>query len=159
MRTNLALGIYLVAGAVEIWLGAIYFASKKFMSYHAEAVGSSWQEVDAGVQTLILGLMKLAGGAWFALGFFTIALVLTALKTRSVFARWTLPVGTLVSFSASFAATWSVYRATGASTPWRPSLAMIGIALFAFVVDAPWSKASALARSKVEPQCSRWTKR
>lgn len=148
MRTNLALGIYLVAGAVEIWLGAMYFASKQFMSYHAEAVGSSWQEVDAGIQTLILGLMKLAGGAWLALGFFTIALVLIALKTRSVVARWTLPVGTLISFSASLAATWGVYRATGASTPWGPSLAMIGFALFAFVVDAPWSKAGALSRSK-----------
>ena len=150
MRTNLALGIYLVAGAVEIWLGAMYFSSKQFMSYHGEAVGSSWQEVDAGVQTLILGLMKLAGGAWIALGFFTVALVLIALKTRSVVARWTLPVVTLVSFSASFAATWGVYRATGASTPWAPSLAMIGFALVALVVDSPWSKAGAFSKSKVE---------
>ena len=135
---KLALGIFLVAGAVDISLGATYFCSKRFMSYHAEAVGTPWQELDAGVQTLVLALMKLAGGGWFALGVVTIALALAAVKTRSVLARWTLPVGTLISWSASFAATWGVYQATGASTPWGPSLAMIGLAFFAFAMDAPW---------------------
>ena len=139
MRMKLALGIYLVAGAVDIWLGATYYSSKQFMSYHAEAVGAPWQELDVGVQTLILALMKLAGGGWFALGFFTIVIAFAALKTRSVVARWMLPAGTLISWSASFAATWGVYRATGASTPWGPSLALIGLAALAFAMDAPWS--------------------
>ena len=96
MRMKLALGIYLVAGAVDILLGTTYFSSKQFMSYHAEAVGAPWQEMDGGVQTLILALMKLAGGGWFALGVVTIVLALAALKTRSVIAGWTLPVGTLL---------------------------------------------------------------
>ena len=139
MRMKLALGIYLVAGAVDVLLGAMYFSSKQFMSYHAEAVGATWQEVDVSVQTLILALMKLAGGGWLALGVFTIVVAWAALKTHSVVARWTLPAGMLVSYSASFAATWGVYQATGAPTPWGPSLAMIGFALFALALDAPWS--------------------
>jgi hypothetical protein len=138
MRMKLALGIYLIAGTVDIGLGTSYFSSKKFMSYHAEAVGASWQDLDVGVQTLILALMKLAGGGWFALGFFTIVLALAAMKTRSVVAKWTLPAGTVISHSASFAPTWGVYQATGAATPWGPSLAMIGFALLAFAIDAPW---------------------
>ena len=84
MRMKLALGIYLVAGAVDIGLGTTYFSSKQFMSYHAEAVGASWQELDVGLQTLILALMKLAGGGWFALGFFTIVLALAAPKNVSL---------------------------------------------------------------------------
>jgi len=138
MRMKLALGIYLVAGAVDVWLGATYFSSKQFMSYHAEAVSAPWQELDAGIQTLILALMRLAGGGWFALGFFTIVMALAALRTRSVLVRWTLPAGTLIAWSASFAVTWEVYQATGAATPWAPSLAMIGFAILAFVMDAPW---------------------
>ena len=98
-----------------------------------------WQELDVGAQTLILALMKPAGGGWFALGFFTIVMALAALKTRSVVARWTLPAGTLISYSASFAATWGVYQATGAPTPRGLSLAMIGFALLALAMDAPWS--------------------
>ena len=50
MRMKFAIGIYLVAGAVEIGLGATYFSSREFMSYHAEAVGASWQELDVGVR-------------------------------------------------------------------------------------------------------------
>ena len=139
MRMKLVLGIYLVIGAVNIVLGITYFSSKQFLSYHAQAVGAPWQDVDLGVQTLILALMKVAGGGWLALGFFTIILALAAFKTRSAVARWTLPAGTLIFYLASFAATWGVYQATGAPTPWEPSLAMIGFALLALVIDAPWS--------------------
>ena len=148
MRMKVALGIYLVAGTVAVWLGTTYFTSRQFMSYHAEAVGVPWQEVDAGVQTLVLALMKFAGGGWIGLGVVTIVMALAGLRTQSVVARWTLPAGTLIAWSASFAATWGVYQATGAATPWAPSLAMIGLALLAFVLDAPW--ASVVRNTKSE---------
>ena len=139
MRMKAALAIYLVIGAVNIVLGVRYFSSKEFMPYHSQAVGAPWQEVDLGAQTLILALMKVAGAGWFVLGFFTIILALAAFKTGSAVARWTLPMGTLIFYSASFAATWGVYQETGAPTPWGQSLAMIGFALLALITDAPWS--------------------
>jgi len=83
--------------------------------------------------------MKVAGAGWFILGFFTIILALAAFKTGSAVARWTLPMGTLIFYLASFAATWGVYQETGAPTPWGQSLAVIGFALLALVIDAPWS--------------------
>jgi hypothetical protein len=136
---KVALGIYLVIGAVNIVLGAIYFTSEQFMSYHSEAVGMPWREVDPGTRTLILALMKVAGGGWITVGFFTIILALGELIKRSAVSRWALPTGTLIFYLASLAATWGVHQATGAATPWVPSLAVIGFALLAFVVDAPWS--------------------
>ena len=139
MRMKAALAIYLVIGAINIILGLRYFSSKEFMSYHSQAVGALWQEVDLGTQTLILALMKVAGAGWFVLGFFTIILALAAFKTGSAVARWTLPTGTFIFYLASFAATWGVYQETGAPTPWGQSLAMIGFALLALVIDAPWS--------------------
>lgn len=138
MRTKLALGIYFVFGAVDVALGATYFSTKQFMSYHAAAVGASWQELDTGIRTLILALLKLAGGGRFALGVITIALAWVAFTTRNTVARFTLPATGLLTWSTSFAATWGVYQVTGASTPWMPSLAMIGFAFTAFVIDAPW---------------------
>jgi len=139
MRMKAALAIYLFIGAIDIILGVRYFSSKEFMSYHSQAVGAPWQEVDLGAQTLILALMKVAGAGWFVLGFFTIILALAAFKTGSAVARWTLPMGTLIFYLASFAATWGVYQETGAPTPWGQSLAVIGFALLALVIDAPWS--------------------
>ena len=96
MRMKAALAIYIVLGAVNIVLGVRYFSSKEFMSYHSQAVGAPWHEVDLGTQTLILALMKVAGGGWITLGFFTIILALAAFKTGSAVARWTLPMGTVL---------------------------------------------------------------
>lgn len=139
MRMRAALAIYLAIGAIDIVLGATYFYSKEFMPYHSQAVGAPWQEVDLGVQTLILALMKVAGAGWFILGFFTIILASAAFRTGSAVARWTVPMGTLIFYLASFAATWRVYQQTGAPTPWGQSLVVIGFASLALVVDAPWS--------------------
>lgn len=139
MQRNVALLIYLVIGLIDLILGAIYFTSDKFLFYHSQAVGTSWEETASGTQTLILALMKLAGGGWLALGLFTIALALREFKQCSLLARWVLPAGTLIFYIASLASTWSVYRNTGAASPWAPSLAIIAFALIALVIDAPWS--------------------
>ena len=139
MRTKIALAIYLIIGLINLVLGMIYFTSDHFLSYHSQAVGTSWQEVDSGTQTLILALMRLAGGGWLALGFLTIAFALGTFKTRSTLARWALPTGTVIFWMASLAATFSVYRETGAQTPWAPSLGLILSALVALLIDAPWS--------------------
>ena len=136
---KVALGIYLVLGIVNIVLGAMYFSSEQFMPYHSQAVGRSWQEVDPGTQILVLALMKVAGAGWINLGFLTIILALGEFVKRSIVTRWALPTGTLIFYLGSLAATWGVYQETGASTPWLPSLAMIGVALLAFGIDAPWS--------------------
>ncbi len=139
MQRKAALVIYLVIGVVDIILGVVYFTSDQFLFYHSQAVGASWEETDPGTQTLILALMKLAGGGWLALGLFTIALVLREFKHSSLLARWILPAGTLIFYLASLAATWSVYRETGADSPWAPSLAVSVFSLIALVLDAPWS--------------------
>ena len=139
MRRKLVLAIYLIMATVHLALGAVYFFSNQFLSYHAQAVGAPWQEVDPDTQTLILALMKVAGGGWSTLGFFTIVLAVMAFRTSSAVARWTMPAGTIILYFASFTATWGVAQATGAATPWGPSLAMIVFALLALLIDAPWS--------------------
>ena len=139
MRTKIALAIYLIIGLIDLVLGVIYFTSDQFLSYHSQAVGTSWQEVDFGTQTLILALMRVAGGGWLALGFLTIAFALSTLMRSSTLARWLLPTGTVIFYLPCLAATWSVYRETGAQSPWAPTLALIVFALVALLIDAPWS--------------------
>lgn len=139
MRTKLTLGSYLVMGTVSTVVGVTYFTATQFTAYHAEAVGTPWQEVDSRIQTLILALMKVAGAGWFVLGLVTIVLALAEFRTRNVVARWTLPLATIVFYSASFAATWRVHQETGAATPWAPCLGMVGFALLALLVEAPWN--------------------
>ncbi|HEY9038111.1 MAG TPA: hypothetical protein VIN05_04120 [Roseovarius sp.] len=140
MRRKVALLAYSVIAVNNLVFGAIYLTSDRFLSYHSQAVGSAWEDVDHGTQALILALMKLAGGGWLALGLITIALVLSELKQSRTLVRWALPVGTLMFYTPSLAATWSGYRETGAQAPWIPSLVMIGVVLVAIIIDAPWSR-------------------
>ncbi len=139
MRTKIALAAYLLIGFVDLVLGVIYVSSNQFLSYHSQAVGAAWEDMGAGTQTLILALMKLAGGGWLALGFVTIAFAWAGLKGNNTLARWALPIGTVIFWSASLSATWSVFRQTGAQTPWVPSLVVMGVTLVALLIDAPWS--------------------
>ena len=139
IRMKIAIAIYLILGLVDLVMGFIYLTTDRFLSYHAEAVGIPWREIDSGMQTLILALMKLAGGGWLALGLLTIVLAAGLLIKNHALARWAVPAGTIVFWAASFMATWSVYQATGAQTPWAPSLGAIGMAIIAMTIDAPWS--------------------
>ena len=137
MRRKIALSIYSVIGLVNLVLGSIYLTSDEFLTYHSQAIGASWEKVDPGTQTLILALMKVAGGGWCALGFFTIAIALSEWKRSGSLARWALPAGTLFLYLPTLIATWSVYRETGAQSPWVPSLAMIMLTLIAMVIHVP----------------------
>jgi len=139
MRNKAVLGWYFIVGAVNVFFGAKYILADQFMPYHSQATGVPWQEVETGMQVVILALMKTAAGGWFALGFITIILAVVAFKTGNNLLRWALPLGTLIFYVISFLATWDVHQKTGASTPWQPSLIMIGFVLFILVIDAPWS--------------------
>ena len=138
MPRKVALVIYTGIGLINIVLGVIYVTSDQFLFYHSQAVGAPWEEIEQGTQTVLLALMKLAGGGWLALGVFTIALALWEFRQTSLMARWVLPAGTLVFYFASLTATWTVHQETGAASPWGPSLVIISLALLALLVDRPW---------------------
>jgi hypothetical protein len=44
----------------------LYLFRGKFMPYHADAVETSWEELDQRIRVLILALMRVAGGGWMA---------------------------------------------------------------------------------------------
>jgi len=57
-----------LAALVSIFFGVRYFITKEFMSYHAVASGRSWAQIEPGVQTIILGMLKIVGGGFLAYG-------------------------------------------------------------------------------------------
>ena len=138
-RIRIALSIYCVISAIHIWRGLKYYFSNEVMLYHSQAIGVPWHEIELGVQAVLLALMKVAGAGWIVLGVFTLVLAHSALKKRDSFARWTLPVGTLLFYLATFFPAWAVYQRTAAPTPWGQALVGFVFAFLALLVDAPWS--------------------
>lgn len=139
IRSRAVLALYLLMATIHINVGIRYFFAEKFMPYHAEAVGTPWEAVDAAIQTLVLALMTVAGAGWLSLGFLSVVLALAGYRNGSLLARWVLPLVTIIFYLGSFTATWAVYRQTGASTPWGLSVVMVGMALLGLAMDMPWS--------------------
>ncbi len=138
MRRKMALLTYLVIGFVDLVLAYIYLSADRFLAYHAQAMGRPWEDVGPGTQAIVLALMKVAGGGWITLGFFTIAIAAQAWIRGGSLARWALPMGTLLFYVPTLGATWTVYSETGAQAPWVPSLVAIVSALVAMGLYPPW---------------------
>jgi hypothetical protein len=65
----------IAVSAVWLFLGILYFLRPKFMGYHRIAVQKDWSELAPEIQTLVLALMRTAGG-----GFISIAIAIFILQ-------------------------------------------------------------------------------
>lgn len=138
LRCKVAAWIYAAMTIPSFLLGAIYLFRPTFMPYHAVALGKPWAEVDAATRVLIKALMEVAGGGWLALGTLTVLLVAFPLRRGERWARWAVPLSTLVLYVPTLLATLSVLRQTPATPPWYGNLFVCVAAALGLMLDAPW---------------------
>ena len=122
---NLALAAVLLVALAGIVFGVRYMRRDAFMPYHAAVAGTSWAELDPGVQAVILGMLKVIGGGFVTLGV-TLLWLSLALHEGARWAPWAI-----LTISAAALGP-MLYAAIGlrafrpdAQTPVRPTLAMI----------------------------------
>jgi hypothetical protein len=65
---KLSLVPLLLAALVSVFFGIRYLLSREYMPYHAVVVGKGWAQLEAGVQTVILGMLRIIGGGILAYG-------------------------------------------------------------------------------------------
>jgi hypothetical protein len=146
-RNRVAFVCIAIPALVELGLGVAYFTASEVMSYHQEALGVGWSQLEPGVRTLLLTLLNGYGSAHFAVGIALGALLLFPLRRGQAWARWAvlaigLPVlGATAYLSARLAAV------TGSNVPWQGAIILLllllaGVALVdprggAQSVDAP----------------------
>ena len=102
-------------------MGVMYLRRREFMPYHAEAVGTSWAEVEPAFQILILALMRVVGGAFLALALATVVIAIKPFREAQAWATWLLPAIGFTAMGASLVATMSVAR----NTPGNPPVAVV----------------------------------
>ena len=87
-----------IAALLSLVFGIRYFLAKEFMPYHAVVAGTSWSQLTPGLQTIILGMLKIVGGGLTTYGFALLWLLLP-LSRREAWASWaalTITVATVV---------------------------------------------------------------
>jgi hypothetical protein len=57
-----------LAGVIAIAFGLRYMLATRFMEYHAAVAGSTWAELPAGVQAIVLGMYTIMGGGFITYG-------------------------------------------------------------------------------------------
>ena len=122
---NLALAAVLLVALAGIVFGVRYMQREAFLPYHAAVAGTSWAELDPGLQVVILGMLKIVGGGFMTFGV-TLLWLCFALHEGARWAPWailtisTAALGPMLYVAIRFRA----FR-PDARTPVRPTLAMI----------------------------------
>ncbi|WOD39523.1 hypothetical protein [Nodosilinea sp. E11] len=113
---TIAFACHLVGVLIGGAFGLVYLSRKRFMPYHAIALGKEWDAVSSAVQVLILVLMRATGGGLIAVAFLNLVLLLIPFRAGEVWAVWAIPLSNLmVSAGALYA-----MHIVSSNTPARP---------------------------------------
>ena len=126
---RLQIALLSIAALVSILFGIRYFLTRQFMPYHAAVAGKSWDELEPGVRTIILGMLKIIAGGFLAYGL-ALLWLLIPLSQKQPWAPWAALTVSAASVLPSVYVTLGLRRfAPAARTPVAPAVAVLVMAL------------------------------
>jgi hypothetical protein len=118
-----------LAGAVSLLFGVRYLVTKQFMPYHASVAGRSWEALEPGVRTVILGMLRIIGGglATYGLALLWLLIPLRAGQSWAAWAALTLTAATVLP--TLYVTVWLRRAAPAAATPIVPAAVVLAMAV------------------------------
>ena len=118
-----------IAALLSIFFGVRYFLAREFMPYHAVVAGTPWSQLAPGVQTIILGMLKIIGGGLTTYGLALLAL-LWPLSRHEAWASWAALAITVTSVVPTLYVTiWLRRFEPSARTPIVPASIVLALAV------------------------------
>ena len=118
-----------LAALISIFFGVRYFTTKEFMSYHAVVSGKAWSQLEPGLRTIILGMLRIIAGGFATYGI-ALLWLLVPLSTKQPWAGWAVLTLTLAGVLPSLYVTIALRRsAPAARTPVVPAAAVLALGL------------------------------
>ena len=102
------------------------------MPYHSLALAKSWELVEENTQTLILALMRVAGGGFVATGMAIVILLCIPFQAGESWANYSIFLISLVTSISSCYATFLVASRTPGNPPLWLSLATVVLSIIGF---------------------------
>jgi hypothetical protein len=130
-----AFSSYALAALLSMAFGTIYLVRSQFMPYHQEALGKPWQQLDQGLQALLLGLMRTAGGGLLAGGISLIILLFIPYRAGEAWSLYAIPVIGLMTALPAFYATIFIRSRTQAHTPVAAGATGVGLIVIGFILS------------------------
>ena len=113
------------AALLAVAFGVRYVLTREFMPYHATVLGRPWSQLDSRLQTIILGMLKVAGGSLLGYGIALLWLLLP-LQRGEAWAAWaalTMSIAALAPIV--YTVVWLRRIEPSAKTPVIPSIAVL----------------------------------
>ena len=124
-----------LAAVLALVFGARYVLTRTFMPYHAAVLGKSWPTLEPRLQTIILGMLRVAGGGLLGYGVALLWLLLP-LQRGEAWAAWAaLTVSLAVVGPGLFVVVWLRRFEPIARTPIIPTLVVLGLVILATVLS------------------------
>jgi hypothetical protein len=125
----LGLGAFGISGLLALAFGMRYLLTREFMPYHATVLGRSWSALEPRLQSIILGMLKVAGGGLLGYGVALLWLLLP-LSRGEAWAVWAAATVSLaVVIPVLYVVLWLRRVSPGADTPVAPTLAVLVLTL------------------------------
>jgi hypothetical protein len=130
-----AMALYGIVGFISLIMAIKNLSAKNFLPFHEQAAGTQLGDLDPRLQKVILALMKVAG-----LGFLVAALLMLTFPVYnyvapSPFLTYTVPLIALIYCAGLAGINYSLYKKTGAETPWKKSLMAILLLVVGLVLS------------------------
>lgn len=127
--------LYMVVGLISLTMAYKSIFSTRFIPFHEKAAGKTWDQVDNGLQSVIIALMRVSG-----LGFLVVALLLIIFPLfnyyyKNSFIQYAVPMISLVYCFGLFLFNYQLHTKTNAETPWKRSLYAALVILIGFIIS------------------------
>jgi hypothetical protein len=127
--------IYFLAGMVCLVMAYKCIFSSRYLPFHEEAAGRSWESIEKPLQDVIITILRISG-----MGFFIVFLLLTIFPVvncfkKDPFIRFSIPAISIIFCFGLFLFNFQLYWKTKARTPWTGSLFAIIIILIGLILS------------------------
>jgi hypothetical protein len=115
--------------------GLLYLTTTRFMPYHGEALGMTWEALPAHHQGFVLGVIKGMGAGSIGVTMALLIMLSGPFRRGDAWARWAVPaVGITFTLLTAYAA-YTIDIRTPASPPWLQTLGLAAMYLAGAVVS------------------------
>ena len=122
---TLSLAAFGLAALLALAFGVRYVFTREFMPYHATVLGKQWVALEPRLQSIILGMLKVAGGGLLGYGL-ALLWLLFPLQRGEAWAAWAaLTVSLIVVAPILYTVVWLRRIEPAAKTPLIPPLVVL----------------------------------
>lgn len=127
--------IFVLVGVISLSMAYKNIFSKQFIPFHENAAGQRLTELNEGLQSVIIALMRISGLGFFVVGVLLILFPAANYYYQNKFIGYAVPVISFIYCFGLFIYNYQLQNKTNVKTPWQKSLGAAIAVLIGLVIS------------------------